>query len=231
MTEHDTDAVNKQQLRELLPFHANQTLDEAQAEQVRAGLQRYPELAAELAWLQGMRRTVQDLPLDPLPAGDLGWSTLAARIEAQRQPKLARPGSADTAWPEMLRTWLQRNLIPIMATACAVLVAQAVVIATLVQQDPGYVAAGAPEPVLSTSSGVLLHATIAPTVTQAQLTETLHRHKATIVQGPTALGIYTLQIKPAGDGEPESRNAAVLAQRLQREAATVFETVTPAGDR
>lgn len=231
MTEHDSDAANKQQLRELLPFHASQTLDDAQAEQVRAGLQRYPELAAELAWLQGMRKTMQDQPLAPLPAGDLGWSTLAGRIEGQRQPKLARPAPAGIAWPEKLRAWLQRNFVPVMATACAVLVAQAVVIATLVQQDPGYVAAGAPDQVSGTSSGVLLHVTIAPTVTQTQLTETLHRHKATIVQGPTALGIYTLQIKPPSNGEPESRNSAILAQRLQREEATVFETVTPAGDR
>lgn len=231
MTEHDSDAISKQQLRELLPFHANQTLGEAQAEQVRAGLQRYPELAAELAWLQGMRKTMQDQPLDPLPAGDLGWSMLAGRIEAQRQAKLARPAPAGIVWPEKLRAWLQRNFIPVMATACAVLVAQAVVIATLVQQDPGYVAAGAPEPVVGASSGVLLHVTIAPTVTQTQLTETLRRYKATIVQGPTALGIYTLQIKPTSNGEPESHNSANLAQRLQREAATVFETVTPAGDR
>lgn len=231
MTENDGDTFNKQQLRELLPFHANQTLGETQAEQVRTGLQRYPELAAELAWLQGMRKTMQDQPLDPLPAGDLGWSTLAARIEAQRQPSPARPVPAGISWTERLAAWLQRNLVPVMATACAVLVAQAVVIATLVQQDPGYVAAGAPEPGLGTSSGVLLHVTIAPTVTQAQLTETLHRYKASIVQGPTALGIYTLQINPASDSGPESRNAAVLARRLQREAATVFETVTPAGDR
>lgn len=231
MTEHDTDAVNKQQLRELLPFHANQTLDDAQAEQVRAGLQRYPELAAELAWLQGMRKTIRDQPLEPLPAGDLGWSTLAGRIEGQREPKLVHLAQPRPVWPEKLRAWLQRNFIPVMATACAVLVAQALVIATLVQQDPGYVAAGAPEPVVGASSGVLLHVTIAPTVTQTQLTEALHRYKATIVQGPTALGIYTLQIKTTSNGEPESRNSAILAQRLQREAATIFETVTPAGDR
>ncbi|MEO8022262.1 hypothetical protein [Polaromonas sp.] len=231
MTEHNSDAVNKQRLRELLPFHANQTLDAAQTEQVHAGLQQYPELAAELAWLEGMRKTMQDQPLDPLPVGDLGWSALAVRIEAQRKSKFARSAPASGGWSERLRAWLQRNFIPVMATACSLLVAQAVVIAALMQQDPNYVAAGASEPALGASTGVLLHVTIGPTVTQAQLSETLHRYKATIVQGPTALGIYTLQIKPASTGETELRNPAVFAQRLQREAATVFETVTPAGDR
>jgi len=231
MTDTATPELDKQQLRELLPFHANQTLDATQMAQVQSGLKRYPELQAELAWLQTMRQTVQKQPLDPLPTGDLGWSTLAKRIESERAQK-ARPATrTEPGWQETLRAWLQLNFMPVMVTACAVLVIQGVVIGSLLQQDETYIPAGTPDPVAATAPGVLLHIAIRPTVTEPQLREALRRFKANIVQGPSALGIYTVQIAPASEGSAAPLDATQLSQRLLSEAGSVFESVTPAGGR
>lgn len=231
MTDTTNLGLDKPQLRELLPFHANQTLDATQTAQVQSGLQRYPELQAELAWLQTMRNTVQEQPLDPLPAGDLGWSTLARRIESERAQK-ARPATrAEPGWQDKLRAWLQLNFTSVMATACAVLVIQGVVIGSLLQRDETYIPAGAPDPVAATATGVLLHIAIRPTVTEPQLREALRRFKANIVQGPTALGIYTVQIEPSGDVGVVPLDATQLSQRLLSEAGSVFESVTPAAGR
>ena len=220
--------LDKQQLRELLPFQANQTLEPAQQEQVQSGLKRYPELQPELAWLQAMRQTVQEQPLDPTPAGDLGWSIVARRIASAGAPKATPSARAAPSWREKLRVWLQLNFMPVMATACAVLVVQAVVIGSLLKQDATYTAAGSPDPVATNARGVLLHVTVRPNVTEPQLRETLLRFKASIVQGPTALGLYTLRMEPTSDEGESPVNAARLSQRLQRDAPGVFESVTPA---
>lgn len=231
MTDTANLELDKQQLRELLPFHANQTLDPAQTAQVLSGLKRYPELQAELAWLQTMRQTVQEQPLDPLPAGDLGWSTLAKRIESERAQKAHPATRAESSWQDKLRAWLQLNFTPVMATACAVLLIQGVVIGSLMQRDETYIPAGAPDPVAATATGVLLHIAIRPNVTEPQLRDALRRFKANIVQGPSALGIYTVQIDPASDGGATPLDAMQLSQRLLSEGGSVFESVTLAGGR
>ena len=57
--------------------------------------------------------------------------------------------------------------------------------------------------------------------TEAQWREALQRFNASIVQGPTALGVYTLRVQAAGD-------ARALAQRLLAEAGGVFDSASPA---
>jgi hypothetical protein len=109
--------------------------------------------------------------------------------------------------------------MPVLATACVLMVAQAVLIGTLVQQDGTYSAAGASAP--AAGAGVLLHVTVRPATTELQLREALGRFKASIVQGPTALGVYTLRVDM-----PDSARA--LAQRLTAEAGDVFDSASPA---
>ncbi|MDP3833956.1 MAG: hypothetical protein Q8Q82_08345, partial [Hydrogenophaga sp.] len=66
-----------------------------------------------------------------------------------------------------------------------------------------------------------IQVTVRPTATEAQWREALQRFNASIVQGPTALGVYTLRVQAAGD-------ARALAQRLLAEAGGVFDSASPA---
>jgi hypothetical protein len=217
----DTDEPGKRQLLELLPLAANRTLTPAQQAALEAGLARHPELRHELRWLQTLRETVQAEPLDPMPTGDLGWSKFEQRIASGTRQKRSAPQEAPRGWLSRLRDWLEPNFMPVLATACVLMVAQAVLIGTLVQQDGTYSAAGGNAPVAGTASGVLLHVTVRPTTTEPQLREALRRFNASIVQGPTALGVYTLRVE-APDG------ARALAQRLTAEAGAVFDSAGPA---
>lgn len=210
---------DRRQLLELLPLAANHTLTPAQQALLEAGLARHPELRQELRWLQTLRETVQAEPLDPMPAGDLGWSKFAQRMAAGE--KRTAPHHAPRGWLARLRDWLEPNFMPVLATACALMVAQAVLIGTLLRQDGTYRVAGANAPVAGTAAGVLLHVTVRPTTTELQLREALGRFKASIVQGPTALGVYTLRVDAPG-------GARALAQRLTAEAGGVFDSASPA---
>jgi hypothetical protein len=221
MADLRSDEHDRQQLLELLPMAANRTLTAAQQARLEAGLARHPELRHELRWLQALRETVQAEPLDPMPAGDLGWSKLEQRLAAEGPQKRTTSHRAPRSGLSRLRDWLEPNFMPVLATACVLMVAQAVLIGTLVQQDDTYSAAGGNAPVAGTASGVLLHVTVRPATTELQLREALGRFKASIVQGPTALGVYTLRAD-APDG------ARALAQRLTTEAGGVFDSASPA---
>lgn len=220
---------DKQQLLEWLPLAANQTLPPEQSAQLRAGLARHPELQNELRWLQTLRETVQAQPLDALPVGDLGWSRFEARMassEALKHHRRAAVQAPARGWLAQLRDWLEPRFVPVLAMACVLLVAQTVLIGTLVQQEGTYTAAGGGEPVGQTAEGVLLHVTVRPATTELQLREALRRFNARIVNGPSALGIYTLRVAPAPGGV--AATAAQAAQRLTREAGDVFDSASPA---
>jgi hypothetical protein len=213
---------DKQQLLEWLPLAANQTLSPEQSAQLQAGLARHPELQHELRWLQTLRQTVQAQPLDAMPIGDLGWSRFEARMASSEAQKNDRRAAVQAP----SRDWLEPRFVPVLAMACVLLVAQTVLIGTLVQQDDGsYTAAGGGEQTGQTA-GVLLHVTVRPATTELQLREALRRFNARIVNGPSALGIYTLRVAPAPAGV--ATTAAQAAQRLTSEAGDVFDSASPA---
>lgn len=219
---HGEPEPDKQTLLEWLPMAANGTLSPGQRAQLEAGLARYPALRHELRWLQALRQTVQEEPLDPLPSGDLGWSRLAERI-APAPHRRAAAQDPPLGWAARLREWLQARAMPALATACVLLVAQAVLIGTLVRQEATYEAAGAGAPVEGAVPGLLLHVAVRPGITELQLRGALRRFDASIVQGPSALGIYTLRVTD-GTGQGDARQAA---QRLMGEAGDVFESAAP----
>lgn len=219
MAEQQAMDAERQQLREWLPLAANETLAPELRVRLEEGLARHPDLQHELRWLQTLRHTVQTDPLDALPTGDLGWSKLERRIATRTK----RPAPASPGWTDRLRDWLQANFGPVLATACVLMVAQTVLIGSLMQQESGFEAAGGKPPVQGVAAGTLLHVTVRAEVTEPQWREALRRFNATIVDGPSALGVYTLRV--ADGGAPQ--NARALAQRLINEAGGVFESAAP----
>jgi len=220
MAEHEPD---RQQLREWLPLAANGTLSPNLLALLEAGLARHPELRHELTWLQTLRQTVQTEPLDAVPAGDLGWSKLERRIAASASPRRQPAAAPAPAWATRLRDWLLANFGPVLVTACVLMVAQAVLIGTLVREGSSYEAAGGEPAVQGVAGTVLLHVTVRGDATEQQLREALQRFNAGIVAGPSALGIYTLRV--SGEGAADAR---ALAQRLTSEAGNVFDSASPA---
>ena len=191
-----------QTVRELLPWYANGTLDEAQRRQVEEAVERSPVLRAELdAWF-GVRQHTKDTL--PLPAGDLGWSALRSRIAAEEAGKLV----------PLPRRQAPRWAMPTLALAASLVLAQALVIGVLVREPAGtLVPASGP----AATAGTLLQVTFKPTATEQQVRNLLVSTDAEIVGGPGALGVYTLRVPPG--------TAATAVQRLAQ-AADLVDSVS-----
>ena len=176
-----------QELHELLPFRANETLDGADLAAVEAALAEDAELRAELAALTAIRNTMQAEEITS--PGDFGLARLMRDVEAEAPLAAPAPAAAnDNAVPLMcLRIWQ---------------VAAAVVLAVglgfnLPQFGPGSAPMDSAEPAgftLASGEGPSADFIVAfaPEATEAEIRGLLLTNGLEIVAGPSALGLYSL---------------------------------------
>ncbi|HXV08338.1 MAG TPA: zf-HC2 domain-containing protein [Burkholderiales bacterium] len=164
---------------ELLPWYANGTLPAAQRSEVDRHVGACERCRAELAWIARLRADVQ--AATPQPAGDLGLSRFLERIAPESNVLPLR------------RRERPRWLMPALALAASVLVAQTLVIGVLLhdRQQTLHTLGGS-----GVARGALLQVTFAPQATEEQIRTLLASVDARIVDGPGALGVYTLSVAP-----------------------------------
>ncbi|MES2948283.1 MAG: hypothetical protein V4858_07055 [Pseudomonadota bacterium] len=204
---------NDEELRALLPWYANGTLDTSIRRELEQRLQHAPLLRSELAWLRLVRNQVQesahaDLQHRPEAAG---LDTLMALIHAEQSGKVTPlPG-------RFLGHWLARaRQLPLsMGIAAAVVLSQAVIIGTLLDRP-------APEQLVPLSGGTvaagpMLQVTFKPGATETQIRALLSSVQGDIVAGPGALGVYAVRV-------PERQGPQAL--EALRNASAVVDSVT-----
>jgi hypothetical protein len=206
---------NEQELRELLPWYVNHTLDAATSEEIGMLAERSPLLRSELLWLRQLRGQIQQsrLEADRRPA-DAGLGTLMALVRAEGSGKVVQLRTRCSAWLAAPR----RFSVPV-GLAAAVVLAQAALIGALLVRP-------APEPLMPLSGeapvgGQLLQVTFKPRATEAQIRGLLASLQAEIVSGPGALGVYTLRV-------PEGQGPSTLAG-LRRDRAIIESAALLAG--
>lgn len=183
---------------ELLPWYANGTLPAAQRSEVDRHLGACERCRAELAWITRLGADIK--AATPAPAGDLGLGRFLERIAPESNVLPLR------------RPQRPRWMVPALALAASVLVAQAVVIGVLLhdRQQTLHPLGGAP-----LARGTLLQVTFVPDATEMQIRTLLARVDARIVEGPGALGVYTVSVPPeqadAALRELESARAVVAS--------------------
>ncbi|MBM2576049.1 hypothetical protein JQC91_07010 [Jannaschia sp. Os4] len=172
-------------VRALLPFHANGTLDPQERAAVEAALAADPALAREAEALRRARATLR-AEAPPAP-GEAGLERLLAAIDAEA----ARPAAAPPANLDRAPVW--RAAAAILA---AVALGQAAWIATRpAPETDGYTLAGGPP------EGAIRVA-FAPDLDEADLRAVLRSAGLEVVGGPSALGLWTLA--PVGDGDVDT---------------------------
>lgn len=183
--------MDEQELRAALPWLVNGSLDAARSAQVRAGVEASPALQQEQAFLQRLRQAVRDDALDG--PGELGWRRLRRQIDADVQA--GQQQHRQQRWKGM-------------AIAASVLVvAQLGWFVAVTPGDRGYEPmASAPAP----SSGVVLQIRFRGTAPLAQVEALLQSQKLRIVDGPSAAGVWRVQLRA---GDPVQVLQAVQAQR------------------
>lgn len=190
---------------ELLPWYANGTLPDAQRSEVERHLGGCEHCRAELAWITRLGADVK--AATPRPAGDLGLSRFLERIAPESNVLPLR------------RRERPRWLVPALALAASVLVAQTLVIGVLLHDRQQTLhTLGGP----GVAQGTLLQVTFTPQATEAQIRLLLASVEARIVDGPGALGVYTVSVPP---------EHADVAMRGLQAAQDVVASVAPAQPR
>ena len=188
------------ELRELLPWYVNGTLDASTRRDLEWHLARLPNLSAEVAWLRKLRSQIRNqlrMDLDQKSAST-GLDTVLALIHGERAGKVLPLRSRIAAWAD-----LSRRLPAVMAVAAAVLLAQAVILGSLLtEQDSGQIMPMSGGGEMNTP---LLQLTFKPQATELQIRAALAKVQGQIVAGPGVLGVYVIRV-------PDNQGASALKQ-------------------
>jgi hypothetical protein len=196
--------MNRTEFAELLPFHANGTLDAADRAAVLRYLDAHPQARDEARWL----RTVQDtLHAEVVPASsEVGLARVLQRIRADRaQPAPQRPQH----WREVLTRLLSPSLLkPMAAGAMAVLALQGVLIGALIEPRDDETSATRMVPMPVTDPGPFVKINFKPDAQESDIRMLLIEVQATLAAGPGQLGDYYLRVAEPRLSETTSRLAA-----------------------
>ncbi|MBB96035.1 MAG: hypothetical protein CML68_15770 [Rhodobacteraceae bacterium] len=171
-----------------------------------------PALAADIALMQGMRRSLAEDDSD-MPPGELGWRRLERAMDAADKTSadpVSAPASQPMAQPAPRRA-------PLLAVAAAAAVAavvswQFVALPLMTGTEPGYGTASGPAGAeFTVTVGFAANASMAQI--QALLTDTGGR----VIDGPSALGLWQIAFDSAAarDGSAEAYAASDLVDHVQ----------------
>lgn len=167
--------LTEKECRELLPWYVNGTLSADETQAVEALLQDSETLRAEVEKLKCLK---ENLP-EPqrFPGSELGWRILQKQIRADRINAKSPQWKSYIAIAAMLVITLQIGLFALMQKEPS----------TNVQLLGG-------QSVLVQSEQLLLQVQIAPDASWQEVTEIFSALNASIVQGPSAMGVIYVQV-------------------------------------
>jgi len=178
------DTTQKETTDKLLPWHINNTLSSEEKAEVIAYLDAGgKEAEAELQLLQKIAE--QSLQSSSVPSpGELGWKRLQRQIRAEsKQNESTQPKGNRSTWYK-----------PALAAALAIIVVQG----TLLLGNRSGFDDNFYQPLSSTQAQTpLLQVQFSPATTVQQMRELLRTARVTIVDGPSAAGLYRLKATPA----------------------------------
>lgn len=203
---------NRNELDALLPWYVNGTLDVATHRALDQEIAQSPSLRSEVTWLQLVRSQIREQPLTEIAqrSESAGLDTLMALVHGEQSGKVLPLPSRITRWVSGARRF------PLsMGVAAALVLTQAVIIGTLLDQpaqDPLRTLSGG-----TVAGGQLLQITFKPLATETQIRALLSSVQGEIVAGPGALGVYAVRV-------PDHQGAAAL-EKLRNDSTTVDSVV------
>ena len=212
------------ELKQLLPWYVNGTLDLATQWDIDNLINRSPLVASEVTWLKHLREQIQDLPDEAAQRSpSAGLSTLLALVRAEKSGKLST-----LPMRKRLHAWLEspRKFPVPVGLAAAVVLAQAAIIGALLSHPPSEHVAPLSA---STSAGyALLQITFKPQATEIRIRSLLASVQGDLVAGPGALGVYVVRVP---DGQGPAAVAKLRDDRSAIESVVLLPGRTPAAPR
>ena len=230
MTSDEGRRLGHQEAWELLPWYVNGTLESDERQAVEVHLERCPLCRSELAASRDLAFAVRATEESP-QAVDLRLERLLDR--------LGPPAAAQSAQPRAARRHRGDPLRPAVRWVLALQAAALLVLtlglgSLLARQPPGPTAAGfrtlaaAPVEAVPPVHAPTVRAVFSPTASEAELRHLLLAVEARLIDGPSAAGVYTLQlVGEAPEAALERLRAAPLVELA--EAVTVRRATEEAG--
>lgn len=186
---------DRREHEEALPFLVNGTLDEAERDALERALEEDPALADERAFLAEIRAAVR-ADAERLDPGE--WPLRRALRTIERERRESR--RVHPVWRALA-----------VAASLAVLVQAGVLVRQTLGPGPGAQPLGGA--VVRPGDRALLQVAFAPDAREADVQAVLREVGATIVEGPSAAGLYRVALRDvaAGDAAGAERVRAALA--------------------
>ncbi len=204
--------MNKEEARELLPWFAANALDADEARTVEAHLQASPELQQELAELDVLQQSVNDVAAsEPAFRPTLINDALRQIDEYEATREVPTTPGLFTQAINWLRETLVDGWVSAPSGARLAMVAQFALILVLggvlltptgpgTGDDPAYsTAAAQPTSGPSNAAGTVISIIFQPTVTELQIRELLANVDGEITAGPSAGGNYMIHVPAESD--------------------------------
>jgi hypothetical protein len=175
----------------------------------------HPEFQDELNWVALTRAQLKQAT--PIVNPEAGWHELLARIEAEPRPQSAARKATTGGWLQQMLSWLTT---PALTTSmAALLVAQSVAVWMLwpgADDSVRLMSSTRADPAASATAAhtITLQVTYKEQATVAQVRESLAAVQGHIDQGPSALGVWRVQVAAMPEAQLTS-----LVTTLQSQAA------------
>ncbi len=197
-------------IQAMLPWYVNDTLDVRDRAEVHAHLQHCEACRRESTLQSLVRDQVRrGAQLHPAPAASL--DTLMARIERHEAATLQR-------WRRSFSAWLRGGALEraVIAQAATILLLVGVVAWLVIRPEPPaeYRTLGSP-PAVRADGGPYLRLVLRDSLTAAQVQGLLQQVNGKIVDGPSAQGVYLVELgagRTGEEGTPAERAAWLSEQ-------------------
>ena len=219
---------DRQEIEELIPWHAAGTLSPRDAKRVEAAIAADSDLAR--SYMEALEELAGDVELNeeiPVPSGRI-MSNLMARLEVEpkRSPPVwqvlsARIGAVFEQMSPRVLAWSAAAAALVIAVEGGVIGTGAMKHAP--QQPAVYQTASGPGPAAVALPGAILLVRFHDEATAADITSLLQAQGATIVSGPSG-GLYKVRV--SDKALPLDRLDA-LAHQLQQDKAVAFAAPSP----
>ena len=164
---------------DLLPWFVNNTLSDKDRLEVESHVKTCLHCQQEVLLLQRMRAHVKELPVES--PGDIGLNRLLHQVRNEKKPK-----------PLPVRSWTEKWRTSLAIAASLIICIQAGLL-----MDAWYLS----KPMIPLSgtqqSHLVLQVSFVPTATEAEIRESIHTVNGTVIDGPSALGIYRIRLNPS----------------------------------
>ena len=205
--------MNHREIIELLPWYANGTLDEEERNMMESHLAECHECATEMKSLAAVRRAVVEAGDHAPTLPPLALNRALAEIETYEQNQAKSEGKRPpTRFKEQITDLWNRWWQPVPVFARAAIVAQVLLVVALgavavyQYQHPTVIYRTASGPA-SAEAGATFAVSFRATATEKEIREALLAINGRIVDGPSAQGLYTVQVPTPREGAADNERA------------------------